>query len=252
MAPTATPGPSPRRTDRLGVPDRPGVATVRTTDLVLDVDDIDLPGTFTIPERAYGLAVFAHGCRCNRFTPRDQEIAQALQRAGIGTLLFDLLSDAESSDLSVPFDIDRLSRRFLAVARWAAGEALPGSAPLGYFGVNVGAAAAVIAATERPDLVTAVACEDARLDLAEPSLPRLTAPTLLVVSAGDRAIREVNARATARTAGLCDLSVVPAQGRRLAGRPAITDVARLTTSWFLRHFRPGFVVQPTAMFGSNG
>jgi dienelactone hydrolase len=238
---TTAPVGGARRAERSGM-----AAAVRSRELVLDVDDLDLPATLTIPDRAHGLAVFAHGSRGNRFAPRDRQIAQALQRAGIGTLLFDLLSDAESRDLRVPFDLDRLSRRFLAVARWASGEALLGSAPLGYFGVSTGAAAAVIAAAERPDLVAAVACEDARLDLAEPSLPQLTAPTLLLVDGTDSTLRELNARAAARSAGLCQLTVLPGDGRRFAGPPPITDVARAITTWFLRHLRPGLIDAPPA------
>ena len=104
----------------------------------------------TVPEHASGLAIFAHGSGNNRFSLRDQEIAQSLQRAGIATLLFDMATGGEDAATTLPFDLAARARRFLAVARWAAEEALPRPGPLGYFGVGTGAAAALGAAAERP------------------------------------------------------------------------------------------------------
>ena len=182
---------------------------VHTREIVLDIDDVDLAGTLAVPEPPRGLVIFAHGSGSSRHSPRNIEVAQTLQRAGIATLLFDLLTESEAADTEARFDVALLSRRLLATARWAAQEALPYSVPLGYFGASTGAAAALIAAAEEPALVAAVVSRGGRPDLAGRWLGRVAAPTLLIVGGNDDEVLRLNEQAAARIPADCRLSVIP-------------------------------------------
>jgi putative phosphoribosyl transferase len=211
--------------------------TVRTRELVLDVDDLDLPGTLSVPEHACGLVVFAHGGGSNPENARNIELALALQRAGIATLLLDLLTGPEAADPDARFDVELLARRLLATVRWAASEALPRPAPLGYLGANTGAAAALIAAAEAPELVSALVLRGGWVNLAERWLPRVRTPALFIVGENDGAVLRFNAEAAAHVRARRAMSVIIGAGHQFAEPGALDRVARLATDWFDDCFR---------------
>jgi len=217
-------------------PDEPEAAPVRTQELVLDVDDVDLPATLAVPDRARGLVIFAHGSGSSRWSPRNLEVARALQRAGIATLLFDLLTEQEAADNRARFDVPLLARRLLATARWAGEEALPRSAPLGYFGASAGAAAALSAAAQAPALVAAVVSRGGRPDLADRWLPRVTVPTLFIVGENDRDVLRLNEQAAARMEAPRSLLVIPGASHLFEEPGTLREVARLAVTWFTERF----------------
>jgi putative phosphoribosyl transferase len=216
--------------------DEPEAAHVRTQELVLDVDDVDLPATVAVPDRARGLVIFAHGSGSSRSSPRNLEVARALQREGIATLLFDLLTEPEAADPRARFDVPLLARRLLATARWAGEEALPRPAPLGYFGASAGAAAALIAAAQAPALVAAVVSRGGRPDLANRWLPRVAAPTLFIVGENDRAALHLNEQAAARMDAPRSLAVIPGASHLFEEPGTLREVARLAVTWFTERF----------------
>ena len=216
--------------------DEPEAAPVRTQELVLDVDDVDLPATLAVPDHARGLVIFAHGSGSSRSSPRNVEVARALQRAGIATLLFDLLTEQEAADARARFDVPLLARRLLATARWAAKEALPRPAPLGYFGASAGAVAALIAAAQEPAPVAAVVSRGGRPDLADRWLPRVAAPTLFIVGENDHEVLHLNEQAASRMEAPRSLSVIPGASHLFEESGALREVARLTVTWFTEQF----------------
>ena len=169
-------------------------AAVRES-VVIPFDGGRLEGDLTIPEGAAGVVVFAHGSGSSRFSPRNRQVAAGLNQAGLGTLLLDLLTaDEEQADRGTGryrFDIDLLSRRLVNAVDWL--ESNP-AAPrqVGFFGASTGAAAALVAAAERPDRVQAVVSRGGRPDLGDRSLPAVRSPTLLVVGGADTEVLELN------------------------------------------------------------
>src|SRR5437773_7242686 len=140
---------------------------------------VDLEGNLRIPDAASGLVVFAHGSGSSRFSPRNQFVARVLEQAGLATLLMDLLTPREEAvdELTrhLRFDIVLLARRLAAASEWARQDPDTRHLPIGYFGASTGAAAALVAAAERPDLVRAIVSRGGRPDLAGPALPRVQA-----------------------------------------------------------------------------
>ncbi|MEV0405598.1 alpha/beta family hydrolase [Actinoallomurus sp. NPDC050550] len=182
-----------------------------------------------------GLVVFAHGSGSSRRSPRNRQVAAALNTAGFGTLLFDLLTpDEELEDTRTArlrFDIPLLARRLSAVVGWAA------TRPVGLFGASTGAAAALVTAAERPDDVAAVVSRGGRPDLAGEALAVVRAPTLLIVGGRDLEVLSLNERAAARMPAEKAIVVVPGAGHLFAEPGALEEVARLAENWFARHMR---------------
>jgi pimeloyl-ACP methyl ester carboxylesterase len=215
-------------------------------DVDVPVGEVALAGLLTLPPGAQGVVVFAHGSGSGRFSPRNQAVGDELARAGFGTLLLDLLtSDEEAEDrrsARLRFDIGLLAKRVVGAIDWLAGEAVVGDLPpslrdlpLGCFGASTGAAAAVIAAAERPDRVRAVVSRGGRPDLAGDALRRVTAPTLLVVGGRDLEVLRLNRQAQSALAGESRLEVVPGAGHLFEEPGALERVAALTCDWFAQH-----------------
>jgi pimeloyl-ACP methyl ester carboxylesterase len=167
-----------------------------------------------VPQHARGLVVFAHGSGSSRFSSRNRAVAEFLHGRALGTLLLDLLTrDEEAVDIHTRqhrFDIDRLAARVIVATDWIGGRADVKALPIGYFGASTGAAAALIAAAERPAVVRAVVSRGGRPDLAGPSLRRVTAPTLLIVGGDDEPVIELNAEAkTQMDRAHVELRIVP-------------------------------------------
>jgi alpha-beta hydrolase superfamily lysophospholipase len=197
-----------------------------------------LPGTLTLPANAQGIVLFAHGSGSSRHSPRNRFVAQVLQDAGIGTLLFDLLTPAEDRAYASRFDIGLLTARLLDATDWAAREARAGSAaalPLGYFGASTGAAAALAAAAERGERIKAVVSRGGRPDLAgADALARVRAPTLLVVGGHDDVVIELNRAAYAHLRCTKELAIVPGATHLFEEPGTLEHVATAAAAWFRR------------------
>ena len=193
-----------------------------------------LPGRLRIPAAARGIILFAHGSGSSRLSPRNRQVAAALEDVDLATLLFDLLDDEEAADRRRVFDIDLLGRRLLAATDRVVTE--PGAAglPIGYFGASTGAAAALVAAAERPD-VRAVVSRGGRPDLAGSALARVHAPPLLIVGGLDREVLTLNERALERLPGPKRLAVVPRATHLFEEPGAIEQVTELAVGWFITH-----------------
>ena len=194
-----------------------------------------LPGMLVLPPNATSIVLFAHGSGSSRFSPRNREVAATLQRGGIGTLLFDLLTEPESRDRQLVFDIALLAQRLSAARRWLTGEAATAELAAGYFGASTGAAAALVAAADHPEGVHAIVSRGGRPDLAGEALARVTAPTLLIVGGGDRSVLELNEAAFRALRGEKRLEIVAGATHLFEEPGAMEQVATLATEWFSAH-----------------
>jgi putative phosphoribosyl transferase len=201
-------------------------------------DGVRLAGHLTIPEHPVGVVVFAHGSGSSRHSPRNRYVAAELNQAGLGTLLFDLLTRQEELDRSMVFDIELLARRLVEVTLWLGTRADAASLPVGYFGASTGAGAALWAATDPRVEVQAVVSRGGRPDLAAPRLPFVAAPTLLIVGGRDETVLELNRRAQAAMRGDCELTVVPGATHLFEEPGTLAQVAALARDWFVRHLAP--------------
>ena len=216
----------------------------REEDVEVPIGPVHLHGRLTIPEGASGLVVFAHGSGSSRHSPRNRFVARVLNESGLGTFLFDLLTDQEESDRTNVFDIEMLAGRLLEVTRWL--RARPGlqGVRIGYFGASTGAAAALRAAAQPDAGVDAVVSRGGRPDLAGSCLADVTAPTLLIVGGRDEVVLELNRQAQAELGGDSRLEIVPRATHLFEQRGAMEAVAGLARAWLLAHLAP--VHQPAA------
>jgi putative phosphoribosyl transferase len=219
-----------------------------TTDVVeasvlVTAAGVALPGTLSVPADPLGLVVFAHGSGSSAASPRNVAVAASLAGAGLATLLFDLLTEAEGRRREAVFDVALLAGRLVAGTRWAAGRTEVGRLPVGYFGASTGAAAALVAAADLGDDVRAVVSRGGRPDLAGDRLPDVTAPTLLVVGGRDTQVLRLNERARQLLRCESRLEVVPGATHLFEEPGTLERVAELARDWFLGHLplRPGTV-----------
>jgi predicted phosphoribosyltransferase/dienelactone hydrolase len=194
-----------------------------------------LAGSLTVPSGARGIVVFAHGSGSSRTSPRNRRVASILTEAGLGTLLFDLLTPAEELHRANVFDIALLAGRLTEVTGWLRGQPAAGRAAIGYFGASTGAAAALWAAADPAADIAAVVSRGGRPDLAGPRLAAVAAPTLLIVGGLDTAVLDLNRRAQANLRCEHDLAIVPG-ATHLFEEPGTLDAAAvLARDWFVRH-----------------
>jgi pimeloyl-ACP methyl ester carboxylesterase len=214
-------------------------ARPRSADVTVRAADAALEGTLALPQQAPGIVVFAHGSGSSRFSPRNQYVSGFLNEGGLGTLLFDLLTaeEHEVDELTreLRFDIELLSRRLAAAVDWLAGRAETRDLPVGLFGASTGAAAALIAAAERPERVGAVVSRGGRPDLAIPALARVRAPTLLIVGGRDGPVIGMNREAAAHLRAEHRIEIVPGATHLFEEPGKLEEVARLARDWFQRH-----------------
>ncbi len=211
--------------------------------VTIPADGVELPGDLTVPARALGAVVFAHGSGSSRLSPRNAFVARTLNESRLATLLFDLLTDEEAADRANVFDIPLLASRLAAADRWlrgrAGGDLLPEALPVGYFGASTGAAAALLAAAELGDEVGAVVSRGGRPDLAGPRLRHVRAPTLLIVGGFDDVVIELNRQAAALLACEHELVVVPGATHLFEEPGTLESVAEHAARWFVRHLGGG-------------
>ncbi len=205
----------------------------------IEVTGASLNGDVTVPEGAQGLVVFVHGSGSSRFSPRNQAVADCLLRAQLGTLLLDLLTEPEDRTDAVTsefrFDIPLLAGRTTGVVDWIGVSPALRSLPLGLFGASTGAAAALMAAADRGQLVRAVVSRGGRPDLAGPALDRVVAPTLLIVGGRDDAVLDVNREAYDRLRSVRALEIVEGATHLFEEPGALDKVGHLAAAWFLEH-----------------
>jgi len=193
----------------------------------------DLEGALGVPSDARGLVIFSHGSGSGRFSPRNNRVAEGLRKAGLATLLLDLLRPGEEADRANIFDIGLLASRLIAATDWAKSQPLLSGLRIGYFGASTGAGAALFAASRRPDDVAAIVSRGGRPDLAGEALRNVLAPTLLIVGGADTAVIELNRQALEKLPGIKELAIVPRAGHLFEEPGALEQVLTLARLWFL-------------------
>jgi dienelactone hydrolase len=200
---------------------------------------VTLEGSLGIPNSAGGVVLFAHGSGSGRHSPRNRYVAKALREAGLATLLIDLLTpEEEEVDLRtrhLRFDIGLLAERLVGATDWLAQNLSTQNLAIGYFGASTGAGAALVAAAERPEVVSAVVSRGGRPDLAGPSLSRVVAPTLLIVGGNDSPVIDMNQEALEKLHIEKKFEIVPGATHLFEEPGALEEVARLAADWFVRY-----------------
>jgi len=218
------------------------MASARTTaqrPVEIEAGGAALQGDLALPLPPRGVVLFAHGSGSSRLSPRNRHVAGVLQDAGLATLLIDLLTareeevDARTGHLR--FDIGLLAERLIGAVDWLAREAETRDLPLGCFGASTGAGAGLVAAAERPERVAAVVSRGGRPDLAGDALPRVRAPTLLIVGGDDRPVIAMNEDARSRMIAPTRLEILPGATHLFEEPGALETVASLAARWFDRH-----------------
>ncbi|HYW89301.1 MAG TPA: dienelactone hydrolase family protein [Chloroflexota bacterium] len=205
----------------------------------IPIDGVTLDGDLSLPDGAQAVVAFAHGSGSSRFSPRNRYVAGVLQQAGLGTLLLDLLTpeeeqiDARTGHLR--FDIGLLARRLVGATNWLGEQQEMRVLKVGYFGASTGGGAALVAAAERPEAISAVVSRGGRPDLAGPALPRVTAPTLLIVGGLDTPVIALNKQAMQEMRAHTELAVVAGATHLFEEPGALDEVARLARDWFLKY-----------------
>lgn len=201
----------------------------------IPADGVTLEGALAIPAEAEGVVLFAHGSGSSRHSPRNNFVARVLRAAGVGTLLFDLLTEKEDRIYETRFDIDLLTHRLIAATRWFTEQPPSRGLAVGYFGSSTGAASALRAAAELGPVVGAVVSRGGRPDLAGRALPHVQAPTLLIVGGDDLPVIDLNRQAYDRMKGERELKIVPGATHLFEEPGALEEVAQMAADWFQRH-----------------
>jgi dienelactone hydrolase len=198
----------------------------------IPVDDVELEGTLAVPDGARGLVVFAHGSGSSRKSPRNSFVAEVIRGRGLGTLLFDLLTEEEDRVRENRFDIPLLTDRLVAATEWLSTREATRGSDVGYFGSSTGAASALRAAVRPATDVDAVVSRGGRVDMASDVLDRVTMPTLLVVGGDDAQVLELNREAYERLSCEKELHVVEGAGHLFEGEGELEEVANVAADWF--------------------
>lgn len=221
----------------MATPHATSAGPASVTPALIPCGEARLPGSLRLPAHARAVVVFAHGSGSGRTSPRNVLVSDALNGLGIGTLLFDLLTEEEAADRRNTFDIARLSDRVLSAIGWLSARHATRDLPIGVYGASTGAAAALVAAAQEP-LVRCVVSRGGRPDLAGEWLRRVSAPTLLVVGSLDHAVLDLNRDALKAMRGQHRLRIVPGATHLFEEVGAMEAVAQMTCEWFLAHLVP--------------
>jgi putative phosphoribosyl transferase len=201
------------------------------------VGDVILDGTLAIPDGAKSMVLFAHGSGSSRLSPRNVYVAEVLKTRGIGTLLFDLLTEEEDRDYDRRFDIKLLTGRLIATTHWMRKQPEGNGLWLGYFGASTGAASALQAAAEIRDVVRAVVCRGGRPDLAGSALERVKAPTLFIVGDLDHFVLELNRKAMESLTAVKELVTIEGASHLFEEPGTLERAAVVAADWFDRQMR---------------
>lgn len=200
----------------------------------IEAQGIRLEGMLGVPEDALGVVLFAHGSGSSRLSPRNQFVANYLKSEGLGTLLIDLLEPEEAEDRSKVFNIPLLADRLIMATDWLQKNESTADLQIGYFGASTGAAAALMAAADRPE-ISAVVSRGGRPDLAMKYLPQVKSPTLLIVGGMDVPVIQMNREAYDMLGGHKQMVIVPGATHLFEEPGALEEVARLAAEWFSRY-----------------
>ena len=210
-------------------------------ELRIPIGNVNIEGILTLPQGAKSVVLFAHGSGSGRFSPRNQYVASEINKAGKGTLLFDLLTrEEEQEDMLTAeyrFNILLLAERLIGATMWLEKDPKTENFKLGYFGASTGAAAALIAAAKLPGEISAVVSRGGRPDLAGNYLPNVDAPTLLLVGGWDDEVIELNRQAMAQMRNQNKLVIIPEATHLFEEPGKLEEVAKYATDWFLRYLR---------------
>jgi len=206
-------------------------------DVAIPAGPVRLGGNLVVPPNATGVVLFAHGSGSGRFSPRNRYVAHVLNRAGLATLLLDLLVEQESYNRQLVFDIPFLADRLRAATAWLEQNRSTERLPIGYFGASTGAGAAIVAAAQEGKKIQAIVSRGGRPDLADGALPLITAPTLLIVGGNDQPVITMNQQAFSRIQAPKDLVIVPGATHLFEEPGTLEEVARLASAWFVRYLR---------------
>jgi putative phosphoribosyl transferase len=206
-------------------------------DVAIAAGEVSLEGRLSIPPHSAGTVIFVHGSGSSRHSPRNRYVAQTLNRAGLGTLLFDLLTPEEELDRSNVFNIELLASRLIDVTGWLTRYEEWPSQPIGYFGASTGAAAALRAAADLGSYIACVVSRGGRPDLTGPRISDVVAPTLLIVGSRDTVVLDLNREAQAQMRCETSLEIVPGATHLFEEPGALDQVATLAKQWFANHFR---------------
>lgn len=225
------------------------IATPLLNPLVsIAIGEVNLYGELEVPAEASGLVLFAHGSGSSRHSPRNRFVARIIREAGIGTLLFDLLTKEEEREDAVTaelrFDIELLAERLLGATQWVAHQSELDGLEIGYFGASTGGGAALMAAAEMGNRVAAVVSRGGRPDLAGDALAKVTSPTLLIVGGLDDIVIRLNEDALAKLNCEKQLRIIPGASHLFQERGKLEEVARLSAQWFGTHLRADAVGKP--------
>jgi putative phosphoribosyl transferase len=202
---------------------------------------VSVEGNLNVPSEAKAVVLFAHGSGSSRFSPRNRYVAKVFNDANIATLLFDLLTNEEDQeDLEtgeLRFNIDLLAKRLVDATLWLKNDPQVKDFKIGYFGASTGAAAALVAAAKLPDMVSAVVSRGGRPDLAGDYLPRVAAPTLLLVGGWDTEVIELNRQAISQMTNKNKLEIIPEATHLFEEPGKLEIVAKLSADWFTRYLR---------------
>jgi putative phosphoribosyl transferase len=204
-------------------------------EVVIPTGSVRLPGNLAVPTHPQGLVLFAHGSGSSRLSPRNTSVAGQLRAAGLGTLLFDLLTETEAADRGNVFDINLLAQRLVAGTEWLSRQPEATGLKLGYFGASTGAAAALKAAVVSPVEIGAIVSRGGRPDLAGEALPRVRASTLLLVGSRDSVVLGLNQMALAQLTCLAQLIVIPGASHLFEEPGTLEEAGRLAGEWLVRH-----------------
>ena len=207
-----------------------------TVPCAVRIAPMGLDGLLSLPEAASGIVLFAHGSGSSRLSPRNTYVAEALQAAGLATLLFDLLTEPEATNRARVFDIPLLADRLAMATEWTATQPETAALPIGYFGASTGAAAALAAAARGKRDIAAVVSRGGRPDLAGDDLQRVRAPTLLIVGGADHEVLDLNRAALAQLTCEKKLAVVPGATHLFEEPGTLDEVIDLARFWFANHF----------------
>ena len=198
----------------------------------ISVNGISLPGTLVLPDQAQGIVIFAHGSGSSRFSPRNRFVAEVLHKAGIGTLLFDLLTQEEDQVYENRFNIDLITERLVKATEWLAGQEEARDVPFGYFGASTGAAAALKGAARLGGRLSAVVSRGGRPDLAMADLPQVQSPTLLIVGGLDYQVLDLNRQALDKLQADKHLEIIPGATHLFEEPGTLEQAADAAAAWF--------------------
>lgn len=211
------------------------MATDGETHVTIPIDEVELEGILAVPPDATGLVVFAHGSGSSRKSPRNNYVAEEIRDRGVGTLLFDLLTEAEDQYRENRFDIPLLTDRLAGATDWVWQRPKTEDLDIGYFGSSTGAAAALRGAARLGDDIEAVVSRGGRVDLASAVLDQVQADTLFIVGGADTQVLEANRRAYEQLDCPKDLHVVEGAGHLFEGAGELEEVAEVAADWFARN-----------------